>query len=222
MPEDAPDPAIAACATARTLPVAVRSLVVQPSLERIPHPSVSSSGAAGEQPASMEVAWSYTLWRVPGDRDDPANLADLDERTRASLDDVPPWPRPAWLLDVVERLRRPMLWEAVRTSWERDRDAGEAEVVGALVEHLASVLVNGFDEERGPGARWDRPELVAPGSVRAAEVVVDGRAWPGVAIEGDRHVLGLGVALPDGAIVTAALPRDALAHLQVAFASVVP
>lgn len=218
LPEDAPDPGIELMARARTMPVATRTLVEQHALERIPHPSLEESTANGVR-TSMAVSWSYTLWRVPGDPGHTANL--VDATTLASLEGMPPAPSPAWLVDGVERMRHPMLWEAVRTTWDADAGAiREDPVVDAVVRHVAYVAVNRFDEHRGPGARWDRPELVAPGARRAAELVVDGAQVPGVAIEGDHHVLGLGAVLDDGAILTAALPRDALEHVQVAFATV--
>lgn len=220
IPEDAPDPGIAALEQARTLPVPVRSLVAQPTLERIPHPSIASTGA-GAAPTSMEVAWSYTLWRVPGEPDDPANLADLDAATLETLDDVPPWPRPAWILAGIERMRRPMLWEAVRTTWD---PSGETSIDDPLRDtlrhHVASVAVNRFDVDRGPRARWDRPELDAADAWQPAEVVVDGIVVAGVRLDGDAHVLGLGAQLDDGAILTAALPRAELAHIRVAFETV--
>lgn len=64
----------------------------------------------------MTVSMSATLWRNPVNKSDPVNLADLDEATRRALDEVPPWPRPAWLVESVERMRYPMLWEAVQTT----------------------------------------------------------------------------------------------------------
>ena len=219
LPEDAPAPGIERMAKARTMPVPARSLVGQRTLERIPHPSLEESISDGVR-TSMAVSWSYTLWRVPGDPGDPANL--VDAATLASLEGMPPAPSPAWLVDGVERMRRPMLWEAVRTTWDADAGAtGEDPLEDAGARHVAYVAVNRFDEHRGPGARWDRPELVAPGARRVAPLVVDGAEVAGVAIEGDRHVLGLGALLDDGAILTAALPRDELEHVRVAFETVV-
>lgn len=218
LPDDAPDPGIERSVRARTLPVPTRTLVEQHALERIPHPSLEESISVGVR-TSMAVSWSYTLWRVPGDRGDPANL--VDAATLASLEGMPPAPSPAWLVDGVERMRHPMLWEAVRTSWEADPGAIHGDLlVDAVVRHVAYVAVNRFDEHRGPGARWDRPELVAPGALRAAPLVVDGVEVAGVAIDGDPHVLGLGALLDDGAILTAALPRDELDHVRIAFETV--
>ncbi|EPR75349.1 hypothetical protein ADILRU_2305 [Leifsonia rubra CMS 76R] len=57
---------------------------------------------------------------LPEDAPDPANLADLDDKTRRSLEEVPPWPRRAWLIERVESMKYPMLWEAVQTSRHRD------------------------------------------------------------------------------------------------------
>lgn len=220
VPEDMPDPGAAALAQAQTMPVPARTLVAQPTLERIAHPSLMSMGA-GSRPTAMSVSWSYTLWRVPGQPDDPANLADLDAATLASLDAVPPWPRPAWMLESTERLRRPMLWEAVRTTWDPLGEASfDDPLRDALRQHVAYVAVNRFDVERGPRARWDRPELDAADAWHPAGLTVDGAEVDGVRLDGDPNVLGVGALLADGAILTAALPREELAHVRVAFETV--
>jgi hypothetical protein len=69
---------------------------------------------------SCEASISYTLWRNPDELDDPANLAELDQRQRRALEAQPPWPRPPWLVEQVRRMRYPMLWEWVRTRWCRE------------------------------------------------------------------------------------------------------
>lgn len=220
LPEDAPDPGLELLARARSLPVPARTLVAQPTLERIPHPSLTSVGEQ-DAPTAASVSWSYTLWRVPGDPADPANLADLDAAMLASLDEVPPWPRPPWILEGIERMRRPMLWEAVRTTWDPRGETSIGDPLRhALREHVAYVAVDRFDVERGPRARWDRPELDAADAWRAAEVTVDGVELTGVRLDGDPHVLGLGAVLDDGAVLTAALPRSELAHVRIAFETV--
>lgn len=64
----------------------------------------------------MSASITYTLWRNPADRSDAVNLAELGEQARSAIEDVPPWPRPAWLVDAVARVRSPQRWEAVRTT----------------------------------------------------------------------------------------------------------
>lgn len=211
LPEDA-------MAQACALPVPARTLVAQPTLARIPHPSLMSIGEWPEA-SSASVSWSYSLCRVPGEPDHPANLADLDDATRAALDEEPPWPRPAWLVASLEWMRRPVLWEVVRTTWDPQPFADDP-LADALRQHVAYVAVNRFAEQRGPDARWDRPELEAADAWSPVEVLVDGAPVDGMRLHGDPHVLGLGAVLADGAILTAALPRAELVHVRIAFETV--
>src|SRR4051812_10819698 len=111
LPEDAPDPRIAQAAKAQTLPVPIMGFTPQPSLDDVHLENTETGGG------SMTVGISYTLWRNPADRSDPINLADLDAEALRSLEQPSPHPRPAWLLELVERMRYPLLWEAVRTTW---------------------------------------------------------------------------------------------------------
>ena len=119
LPEDAPDPRLEVKARLRDLRFPLMSLAPQPSVEDTGAVSISE-GTDAESRSYVSVSVTYTLWRNPADRADPVNLAELDEQTRASLDETPPWPRPARLIELAEKLRYPMLWEAVRTTWNRD------------------------------------------------------------------------------------------------------
>jgi hypothetical protein len=58
----------------------------------------------------------YTLWRNPGDHDDPANLAVLSDLEREAVDTPPVRLLPDWLMAHRELLRYPSLWEAVMTT----------------------------------------------------------------------------------------------------------
>jgi hypothetical protein len=116
--EDAPDPRLQWKEQARQMPVPVLGFVDQPHLEDWGAIGVSSGTRKGVLD-SCEVSVSYTLWRHPDDRGDPANLDDLDERQRRALEVDPAWPRPSWLLEQLRRMRYPMLWECVRTRWCR-------------------------------------------------------------------------------------------------------
>ncbi|MEI3848238.1 MULTISPECIES: hypothetical protein [unclassified Microbacterium] len=89
----------------------------------------------------MTVSMSATLWRNPVNKSDPVNLADLDEATRRALDEVPPWPRPAWLVESVERMRYPMLWEAAQTTWHRE-ETERSTLDSLLVQHTNHILMN--------------------------------------------------------------------------------
>jgi hypothetical protein len=104
LPEDAPDPRVEQAARLKLMPIPIMGLVSQPSVE-----DTDSVGLGYGQDArgysEMTVSVTYTFWRNPSDRSDPIDLADLDEQTRRAIEDVPPWPRPAWLVKQVERMR---------------------------------------------------------------------------------------------------------------------
>jgi hypothetical protein len=204
------------------MPVPVLGFVDQPHLEDWGAIGVSSGTRNGVLD-SCEVSISYTLWRHPDDRSDPANLDDLDdldERQRRALEVDPPWPRPSWLLEQLRRMRYPMLWECVRTRW--CRAPGEVDTVDAqLVAHVNHVLMNRFRQTRV--MEDARPyDIDNPVDERCVEtgipVMVDGAASGGVRIDTDPDVYGVGVDLGAHAVVTAAIPRDALAYVDIAFA----
>jgi hypothetical protein len=217
--EDAPDPRLERLEQARHMPVPVLGLVAQPHLEDWGAIGVGSGTRDGEL-ESCEASISYTLWRNPDDRTDPVNLVELDERQRAALETEPPWPRPAWLVEQIQRMRYPMLWECVCTRWFRA--PGEHDTVRAvLVSHVNHVLTNRFRETRVVG---DAPpfDLDSPVDERCVEagvpVMVDGIVRDGVRVDTDPDVYGVGVDLGTHAVLTAAIPRDALEYVDVAFA----
>ncbi|WIB12850.1 hypothetical protein [Curtobacterium sp. MCPF17_052] len=163
---DAPDPEIARRAAARSLRFGIAGLVAQRHLEDFGSVGVQTGESDGVRD-SATVSRQYTLWRNPEDHDDPVNLAAMDDERRRSLEEVPPWPRPDWLVATVERMRYPMLWEAVQTHWSR-RGTTRPSPAEALVGHVQYVLVNGYRDElappgvhRGPladaGRRTQRP-----------------------------------------------------------------
>ncbi len=219
LPEDAPDPLIEALGKAGEFPLPVIALATQPSLE--PWAPGLGWSADGRGRREMTIALTYTLYRNPSDRGDPANLADLDEQTRASLDEVPPWPRPAWLIALAERMRYPMLSEAVRTIWLRERD-DERTLEDLLLEHVNHVLDNDFREQRGwVGMPWDRPapEVTVRAVQRGIPLLVDGAEVEGIQVDTDPFVYGVAADLRDRGLFTAVLPRDELEFIDVSFVS---
>jgi len=217
--EDEPDPRLRWHDQARRLPMPVVGLVPQPHLEDWGAIGVGSGTRNGVL-GSCEASVSYTLWRNPDDPDDPVNLAELDEQQRRALEAVPAWPRPPWLVEQVRRMRYPMLWECVRTQWSRD--PGEFDTVETrLVAHVNHILVNQFRHTQVVGD--DRPyEVDNPVDERSVEaripVLVDGMTRDGIRIDTDPHVYGLAVGLDGHTVLTAAIPRDVLSYLQIAFA----
>jgi hypothetical protein len=114
VPTDAPDPSIESEARLRGLDFPVFQLKPQPSLTRAAIVGqMESTGSIGQD--ELSVLFTYTLWKYPDDRSDPRNEIELDEQTRRSIEEEPPWGRPAWLIEQAQIFRYPMLWEAVRT-----------------------------------------------------------------------------------------------------------
>lgn len=163
---------------------------------------------------SAATSLSYTLWRHP-DRADPRNLADLPPGLRAELD-VPPLPgAPAWLHEIRERARYPILWEAVRTSWcGSPRLPAETE----LVDHVNYVVMNMFREERVRGGfPGELDGRVEERHLRlGVPIRVDGMEVAGLRLDTDPHVLGLAVDLGDRTL-TVAVAREHLPYLRLAF-----
>ncbi|MFF5791400.1 hypothetical protein ACFY5D_05075 [Paeniglutamicibacter sp. NPDC012692] len=220
LPENAPDPRIEQARLLKLMPIPVMGLVPQPALEEMDTVGLQSS-EDDRGYSEMSASLSYTLWRNPNDHSDPINLADIDEEQRNAHEYVPPWPRPAWLVEHLERLRYPLLWAAVQTSWHRDPSKGPS-VDEQLVDHVNYILMNQFRQERGlSGYPWDKP---APDvTVRAVnhrvKVLVDGVEVPAAEIDTDPFVYGIGAELHGGGVVTAVIPRAELGHVRIEFAT---
>ncbi|MEA1263111.1 hypothetical protein MicroSTF_08755 [Microbacterium sp. STF-2] len=148
VPTDAPDPSIESDARLQSLPFPVFELKPQRALTRLPVAGfMEISGAAGRDEVS--ASFSYTLWRHPDDHADPRNEIELDEPTRRSLTEEPPWGRPAWLIAQVQAFRYPMLWEAVRTTWHASPGREGASLAEQLAAHTDHILRNRFRGELG-------------------------------------------------------------------------
>lgn len=214
LPEDAPDPRIEWAEDLRLMPIPVFGLTPQPSLEDTD--SVSLNSVLDDHGYSeMTASITYTLWRNPDDRSDPVNLAELDEETLRGIDEVPPWPRPRWLIEQVERMRYPQLWEAVRTTWHREPHASLQDL---LADHVNHILVN--RQELWPGGKpWGQhtPGLTGRMVNGKARTVVNGVEVPGAEVDSDPFVYGVGARLDGGGVVTAVLPRAELERIQVRF-----
>jgi hypothetical protein len=149
LPEDAPDPRRGLAEKLKLMPVPVMGLVAQPTLEDWNLAGISfAENSTGY--TDMAASVSYTLWRNPDDHTDPVNLTEVDDATLRSLDDVPAWPRPAWTVEQIERMRYPLLWEAVRTTWHREPSALSS-LHRVLVDHVNYILTNRFRTELGLG-----------------------------------------------------------------------
>ncbi|MCT9820794.1 hypothetical protein N3K63_10915 [Microbacterium sp. W1N] len=216
LPEDAPDPRFEREELAKAMPVPIIEFATQPSIEFASF-SVSTSGS-GTAVDHMSVAVSSTLWRNPTDKSDPVNLADLDDVTRRSLDEVPPWPRPAWLIESVERMRYPMLWEAVQTTWHREQSE-RSTLDALLVHHVNHILMNHFREQAGLDLHdWSAPGLASERVVHhGVDVMIDGAPVVGAEIDTDPFVYAIGANLPSGGVLTTVVPREHLPHLRLEF-----
>lgn len=217
LPEDAPDPRVDRERLLKNMPVPVYEFAAQRAVD-VTDIGVSS-GTDGRGMNMMTASVSATLWRNPDDKSDPINLADLDEQTRRSIEEVPSWPRPAWLIEFVERMRYPRLWEAVQTTWHRDQS--EYTTLGYLLVHHANhILMNHFREQLGLGLHdWDSPALASERLVRdGVDVVVDGLTVTGAEIDTDPFVYAIGANLPTGGTLTTVISREYLPYVDLKFA----
>ncbi|WP_341935482.1 hypothetical protein MRBLWO14_001134 [Microbacterium sp. LWO14-1.2] len=216
VPSDAPDPRIEAEARVRGLAFPVMQLEPQPSLTRLRMPGFVDSGD------SRAVSFTYTLWRYPDDHSDPRNEIELDDDTRRSIDEEPPWGRPPWLVEQVQMFKYPMLWEAVRTSWHADPDASRVSLPDQLVDHTNHILRNRFREELGlPVApvtyeRDDEKWRASVTAVAPAGVIVDGTERSALHIDTDPFVYAVGFVIDPHVICTTVVARDDLAFFRLA------
>ncbi|MCP2030784.1 hypothetical protein L1277_000848 [Okibacterium sp. HSC-33S16] len=200
---------------AKLFSLPVMSLIPQLSVEEQPIPSTTGSSSNGGAMTLDSVALSYTLWRNPSDRKDPANLADLADSVRDAIDADPVRPLPEWMLKQREVMRYPMLWEAVMTT--RASEEGWQTPESTLVGHVNHILTNSFRELRVVGGFPG--ELRSPAAERHIEAVtvpIDGADVAGMRIDTDPHVYAVGAALNDR-ILTAVVAREYLPYVSLAF-----
>ncbi|WP_104166370.1 hypothetical protein [Cryobacterium sp. N22] len=212
-PMDVPPPSSVDAAVA-TFGTPVVGFLRQPSLSELGVGTVSSSTNGG--PVTPEsLAISYTLWRNPEDRDDPANLADLTSQERESLEVEPARPLPDWMLEARRLMRYPSVWEAAMTTRVHNPEWQTPESV--LVLHTNHILTNTFRDQRVVGdfpGQLDSP--VAEHHIERVSISIDGVEVPGLRIDTDPHVYAVGADLGDR-ILTAVVARDHLAYVVVAF-----
>ncbi|MDR7186813.1 hypothetical protein J2X85_003874 [Microbacterium trichothecenolyticum] len=216
LPEDAPDPRLEREQLVRSMPIPIMEFTPQPALEFAGFGVTKTGNGSGVD--EMSVSVSATLWRNPVDKSDPVNLAELDDTTRRSIEEIPPWPRPAWLIEHVERMRHPMLWEAVQTTWQRE-DSEHGTLEALLVHHANHILMNQFREELGLSVHdWDSPALTSERVVRhGVHVPIDGVFMSGAEIDTDPFVYAVGAKLPNGGTLTVVVPREHLPYLTLEF-----
>ena len=215
---DAPDPSAESEARVRDLAFPVFQLRPQPSLTRLAGAGfMQSIGPTGVTESS--VSFSYTLWRHPEDHSDPRNEVELDAATRRSLEEEPPWGRPAWLIEQAQVFKYPMLWEAVRTSWQASPDPERHSLAQQLIDHTNHILRNRFREELGlPDGPSDgdggwEPRLSA---VTRASVDVDGSERDALHIDTDPLVYAVGFRVEENVVCTTVVPRDSLSLIALA------
>lgn len=217
LPEDAPDPRVAMKERLRGLSFPVMGLTPQLAAEDIDAIAIAGThGMTGQ--SQCAVSLTYLLWRNPADRNDPVNLAELDEEERAALEAEPPWPRPAWLLEYVRMMRYPQLWEAVRTSWNRDLSE-HTTVPRQLVDHANHILRNKFRTQLGlevgpvhEDGDWEIKEsAVNP----AATLEIDGVPVPACEIDTDPFVYAIGAQVSTDVVATIVIAREHLRLVRV-------
>lgn len=223
LPEDAPDPRVEAGRRLLGLPFPLLGLAPQPTIEDADRPAIMEA-TDSEGRSQFAVSFSYTLWRNPDDHADPVNLKHLEPDEQAAIETVPPWPRPAWLIETLEMMRYPQLWEAVRTCWSRDHSE-YTNLDRQLVDHANHILVNQFRQELGlaPGPTEDGAWKIRPSSVNtAATLEIDGEHVPAFEINTDPFVYAVGAQLRADVVTTVVVARDHLRYLRLALHSRTP
>lgn len=218
LPEDAPDPRAQHAERLERMPVPVIGFAGQSAIDETDVGVNFASDSDGY--SSITASISATLWRNPDDKSDPANLAELDDSTRRAIEEVPPWPRPAWLIDRVDMMRYPSLWEAVQTHWHREES--ELSELGFLLnQHANYILMNQFREELGLSAHdGEAPTLLPERRVtRPTDVSIDEEMVPGIEIYTDPHVYAVGAKLPSGGTLTSVIAREHLPFVTLEFAT---
>ncbi|ALE06520.1 hypothetical protein AL755_15410 [Arthrobacter sp. ERGS1:01] len=114
-------------------------------------------------------------------------------------------------------MRYPLLWDTVRTT-HLDQAEPSRTVEAALVGHVNYILMNTFRAGRMRGAFPG--ELTDPATEAHLEagvdLTIDGAAVPGIRLNSDPDVLGLGADLGNG-FLTVAVPREWLSLLRLEF-----
>ncbi|MGV8858279.1 hypothetical protein [Rhodoglobus sp.] len=214
LPEDAPDPRAHHAALLRQMPIPVMGFAAQSSVDETDVSVSSASDSEGY--SSMSASISATLWRNPDDKSDPANLAELDDSARRAIEEVPP--RPAWLIERVEMMRYPSLWEVAQTHWHREESEWSA-VEFLLNQHANYILMNQFREELGLSAHDGEAPTHLPErrATRPIDVTIDGEMMPGVEIDTDPFVYAVGAKLASGGTLTAVVAREYLPFVTLEF-----
>lgn len=202
------------------MPAPVVGLIAQSALEDNEDLSISD-GRDSAGLVDFTVGITYTLWRNPADRSDPVNLAMLDDHTRALIERGTAWPRPSWLIERMERMRYPQVWEAVRTTWSREVSE-HTKLSHQLAAHVDYIVANRYRDETDRAHLADRPRAardLAESLNTDVSVLVDGVPTPAAEIDADPRVYAIGVQLKPAIVVTAVLPRDELRYIEIAFAT---
>jgi hypothetical protein len=196
-------------------------LARQPSLSRLPITGFTESGL-GSAKEERSVHLGYTLWRHPEDRADPRNERELDEGTRRSIEEEPSWGRPAWLIEMAQLFRYPMLQDAVRTTRYGSECPG-SRVSEQLVHHANHVLRNSFREQLGLPVRVaaDFDGAVRASAVARGALIVDGERRSALQVDTDPFVYAVGFEVADRVVCTVVLDRDALPFLDLAVSTLV-
>ncbi|NQX28472.1 hypothetical protein HQQ81_14085 [Microbacteriaceae bacterium VKM Ac-2854] len=166
----------------------------------------ASEGRALGRAVHLSLSYSY----FP----DPAARIRLRPDQEAAIDAVGRAAVPAWILEQIERLRRPVLWETVRTSLAVPSERNNP-IESRLAAHLNDVLRTSFaDATRAVpsvGRRLDERALT-----RGVVFSVDGEPTRGVRYDAHPRVIGMGARV-DGRYVTVVIDRAIAPTLRMEF-----
>lgn len=181
-----------------------------PLITFIPQPRLdefaASEGRARGHAVHLSLSYSYFS--------DPAERIRLRPDQEAAISAVENSAVPAWIREQIERLRRPVLWEAVRTSLAVPSERNTP-IESRLAAHLNDVLRTSFaDASRAlpsVGRRLSEKTLT-----RGVVFSVDGEPTRGIRCDAHPRVIGLGARV-DGRYVTVVIDRSIAPTLRMEF-----
>ncbi|PJJ43366.1 hypothetical protein ATK23_0549 [Glutamicibacter mysorens] len=215
-----PDPGIARAEQLKLMPVPVMGLSAQPLVGDAGYLNVQDN-YDDHGLCDMSVSVSYTLRKAEVDRSKFLGGLEQCAVEEAVPGSVHQGKLPRWLAEYVRRTNYPQLFEAVRTTWTRDSEAGLT-LAAALVDHANYVLINQFRKELGlPEESSVIPPLILTEKTvnGQAEVQIEDSRTAGAEIDTDPYIYAIGAELPSGALMTAVLPRMYLDQLELRFAA---
>ncbi|NQX28495.1 hypothetical protein HQQ81_14200 [Microbacteriaceae bacterium VKM Ac-2854] len=165
----------------------------------------------------VQVSLSYTYLRVPARPTDPSNFVQLSPDQQRAIDAAEASSLPTWLKEQINRMRYPVLFEAVRTSLPIPSERAHP-IESRLAAHLSDALhalqpqLATVESSHHGALRQLQDEDIR----RGVPVLVDGEWQRSFRIDAHPEVIAVGLQLED-CFVTAVVPRAMLPGLDLSF-----